>query len=71
MGATLTGLLKRPRLEIEIKEEAALHDADAIHSEKCLFFPASAEEFILRRVSEATSIRNVPGDALALLLSWR
>lgn len=50
------------------KEEAALHDADAIHSEKRLLLPASAEEFILRKVSEATSARAVPRDALAPLL---
>lgn len=37
------------------KEEAVLHDADAIHSEKHPLLPASAEEFILRKVSEATS----------------
>lgn len=51
------------------KEEAAgLHDADAIHSEKRPLLPASAKEFILRKVSEATSARAVPRDALALLL---
>lgn len=50
------------------KGEAALHDADAIHSEKRPLLPASAKEFILRKVSEATSRRAVPRDALALLL---
>lgn len=44
-----------------------MHDADAIHSEKCPLFPASAAEFILRKVPEATSARNVPGAALAAL----
>lgn len=62
MGATLT--VHDWKFE---KEEAARRDADAIHSEKCPLLPASAEEFVLRKVSEATSARAVPRHALALL----